>query len=265
MARITSPITFKGNLGNTNGYTRAGSSGASFIRMIPGASRETFLTRASMELTRQNAQEFAGISQTAGALNDYVPRWLRKVGGRTYYDLIKLVSRQMIAENSGIRGKRDILFTTTNWINLFLGSTFSGTHFNNRIFSNMLFSSPTRQTPQVDFYDGILPGDISAPVDATHMQIVCASYVISSREYDPNIKKYILISTPDSELYSDKSPMIDITATTGAFVLSPVVVQVPTAQQAVHTFVYVFFYQYSGTDYLFKGGASDTVVGVNTF
>jgi len=154
------------------------------------------------------------------------------------------------------------MFHTNDWENLFINHSFSGTHFNNRIFSNMLFTSPTQQTPQVDFYDGIVPGDISAPVDATHMQIVCNSYIVSCREFDNGIKKYIPIDPPDSELYTDKTAMIDITATTAPFVLAPTVVLVPQPMNTVHTFIYVFFYQFSGGDYLFKGGAADTVVGV---
>ena len=260
MGRQASTFQFTGNVGNLNGYTRAGSNGKLFVRKIPGCTRFDFLTKASMELTRQNATEFSGCSRTAGAFNNYFPKMFKLSGGRTYYNFIKKFHTLLLSDSGSARGKRKILVSNPTFENLFLNTNITGNDLLTRINSNFSASSSGAGDYAIDIVDAILPSEINYPPGATHYEIIVSAFNFTDRIYNVASKSYIPNGGYDSSITSYSFGIQDVTAGQPAAGTTINVGDAATPNQSGIVWFAVRFYQYVDGNYVFYGGTADKFI-----
>ena len=262
MGRQVSTNQFLGNVGNVNGYSRAGYPGAYYVRKIPGCSRYDFLTKASMELTRQNATEFSGCSRSAGNFNVYFPKMFKIPGGRTYYNFLKKFHTLLLSDTGSPRGKRNITVSNPTFESLFLNTNISGNDLLSRINSNFYAASAGAGDYDISIFDPIVPGEINYPPGATHYEIIVVAFNFTDRRYNSSSKSYVPTGGIDSSIasYSFGIQAVDTGQPSVSATLN--VGDAANANQSGIVWFGVRFYQYVDGNYIFAGGVADRFIFV---
>jgi hypothetical protein len=135
MGRFNSAFTFTGKVGTIHGYTLDSKPGVTFVGRNGGPTKEDFLFKSSMLLTRENSQEFGGCSLGAKKLYKNLPFELRMPLSGSYKFFLKNVIKLCHLDTTGLRGQRSIFFH--NIPNLFrsiiVGKNSSELNFTNLI------------------------------------------------------------------------------------------------------------------------------------
>ena len=211
MSKQTSLITFKGKMGGISFYTR---NGVHVARKAGGPDRSRILKDPKFERTRENMSEFTCLA-LANASFSKIFSPVKNLRATDVRSRVSKIFRAIIKSDEGLRGQRQILLSQyrDKLISFEVGESTLKSAFGGRYISS---HAQDRKTATLNIADLRANTMVTAPLDATHFQLVQLCGVISDVVYNQTANGYELADASADAMgdvsFSDYIPVNSVDA-----------------------------------------------------
>jgi hypothetical protein len=187
MSKQTSLVKFTGKMGGISFYKQ---DGVHVARQTGGPAKERILNDPRFARTRENMSEFAGMAQAASSLTRIFAPVKNLKDNKLRLRATRLL-RSMMKLHDGPRGQRDVLITQHRasllGLELNVASQFKTVFVGKFVATH----SADRKTATINMAELRANTMITAPVGATHFQLVQLAGVLADAKYNLLAKGYL--------------------------------------------------------------------------